>query len=323
MVKAFKKGKGNCTDVNLALVSLLKRADVYACPVILNTRDHEQINLVYPLISKFNYTIVYIRVDGKSYLLDATQKTLPFGTLPYRCLSGYGRIIRTDLRKKNNWVKLYNGTKLNEMINASLALDEEGNLKGKLNIVERGYAALLSRKISLDGKNKQKIQVDRKAKEKFKGLSVNKFTQENLTVLHKPYKRNYEVSIKEQSLVAGNMIYFNPLLYWKENENPFKLNKRVFPIDFGYQYNLYYYLNLKIPPSYKVETLPEEKLIMLPNNDGRFTYSVKQVNDRELIITSRFNINKAVFDPSLYKGLKEFYAQIIDKQSEQIVLKKK
>jgi len=323
ITKTFRKGQGSSADINLALVSLLKRAGLYACPVILSTRDHEQINRFYPLINKFNYTVAYVSIQGKDYLIDATQKTLPFGLLPYRCLNGYGRIVRTDLRGKNNWIKLYNGTKLNESVNVLLKLDENGKLEGKLNIVERGYAAVFSRAISLEGKNNEKIKVDQKTKEKLKGLKVKSFEQQNLTKLNKPYQRNYEISIDEQSLVAGNRIYFNPLLYWKEDDNPFKLKHRIYPIDFGYKYNLYYYLNLKIPANYIVESLPKERLVLLPNEHGKFAYSVKQINNQELIIVSRFNINKPIFNSEEYKILKEFYAQIIDKQSEQIVLKRK
>jgi hypothetical protein len=37
---------------------------------------------------------------------------------------------------------------------------------------------------------------------------------------------------------------------------------------------------------------------------------------------SKLNINKTLFLPSEYANIKEFYAQVVAKQNEQVVLKK-
>ena len=33
-----------------------------------------------------------VEINGKSYFLDATEKQLPFGMLPFKCLNGFDRI---------------------------------------------------------------------------------------------------------------------------------------------------------------------------------------------------------------------------------------
>ena len=71
-----------------------------------------------------------------------------------------------------------------------------------------------------------------------------------------------------------------------------------------------------------MDELPQSKAIGLPANAGRYTYSVTQAR-RVLNILSNFQINQSIFVPQEYAHLREFYNQVVAKQAEQIVLKKK
>lgn len=54
---------------------------------------------------------------------------------------------------------------------------------------------------------------------------------------------------------------------------------------------------------------------------GSFEY-LNQKNEHTLLLKSVLRINKATFDPENYNNLKDYYAEIIKKQSEMIVFKK-
>jgi hypothetical protein len=71
-----------------------------------------------------------------------------------------------------------------------------------------------------------------------------------------------------------------------------------------------------------VEEIPQAKVIALPANAGRFTYSITQAGNLINIVNS-FQINKSIFSQAEYPNLREFYNQVVAKQTEQIVLKKK
>lgn len=60
----------------------------------------------------------------------------------------------------------------------------------------------------------------------------------------------------------------------------------------------------------------------MPENAARYTYSVAQ-NGNIISLTSMFHINKSLFTQLEYPYLREFYNQVVAKQAEQIVLKKK
>jgi hypothetical protein len=61
---------------------------------------------------------------------------------------------------------------------------------------------------------------------------------------------------------------------------------------------------------------------MLPENSARYIFSVSQ-NGNLVTVTSFLSINKSIFTQLEYPNLREFYNQVVAKQAEQIILKKK
>jgi hypothetical protein len=60
----------------------------------------------------------------------------------------------------------------------------------------------------------------------------------------------------------------------------------------------------------------------MEGNSASLIYDVSQLGNT-IKVTSIFAINKTMFLPEEYAALKEFYNQVIKKQSEPIILKKK
>ena len=125
----------------------------------------------------------------------------------------------------------------------------------------------------------------------------------------------------DQSTVAGNLIYINPLFKWGIEENPFKLAKREYPVDFGSPFDKTCFVKIAIPEGYAVEEVPQSKVLVLPEMAGKLLFNVNVMN-KTIVITSNFQINKSLFTQEEYESLREFYAQVVAKHAEQIVLKK-
>jgi hypothetical protein len=79
---------------------------------------------------------------------------------------------------------------------------------------------------------------------------------------------------------------------------------------------------IKVPNGFGVDELPKGKVFMLPGNAARFTFNVTQTGDL-INVVSVLQINKSLFTQDEYPDLREFYTQVVAKQAEQIVLKKK
>ena len=78
---------------------------------------------------------------------------------------------------------------------------------------------------------------------------------------------------------------------------------------------------INLPEGITVETIPEQAQIVLPGNAGSISYSVKYDNNT-LTISQRTKITKLEYLPEEYPILREFFARIIEKSGEQIVLKR-
>ena len=78
---------------------------------------------------------------------------------------------------------------------------------------------------------------------------------------------------------------------------------------------------MAIPEGYEVEEMPKSVRFKLNDDEGMFEYLIAN-RDGRLQLRSHIVLNKANFDMEDYEALREFYAFIIKKQGEQIVLKK-
>ncbi|MCR5887085.1 hypothetical protein LRS06_04695 [Hymenobacter sp. J193] len=107
-----------------------------------------------------------------------------------------------------------------------------------------------------------------------------------------------------------------------EEENPFRLADRRFPVDFGAGHDETLMLTFTLPEGYEVEELPKNAAVALPDNGGRFQYLINPTPGG-LQVVSRISFTKAAYSAEEYANLREFYSLIVAKHAERIVLKKK
>jgi hypothetical protein len=313
--KLHEKRKGSSGDINLYLASMLEKAGLDVDMVLISTRDHGFIRESAPMRSQFNYAACAVRLADKTIFVDATEKYLPAGVLPVRCLNGQGLVIS---EKRHGWINLETKTKAKTTISADLTVVETGDLKGKLNYSRDGYDALRMRK---EFKNKgQESYV-----KEFLGTrpwEIEKSEFQNLEEIDKSIKEIHDLTIHDHATTAGDVIYINPFVTSQIVSNPFKSEKREYPVDFGSAIDQVYMCKLSIPEGYSIDELPESKIFLMPGNAAKYLYNVARLGNA-VIITSTFQINKNIFLQMEYSNLREFYNQVVAKQAQQIVLKKK
>ncbi|MTI30312.1 DUF3857 domain-containing protein [Cytophagales bacterium RKSG123] len=311
----FNKRVGNSADINLLLIAMLQEAGLEADPVILSTRNNGRVMQMYPIITKFNYVISKVSLDGKYFLLDATDPFRSIGMLPYNCLNGQGFVIKKGMEE---WVDLLNKEIFMESHQATLAFNDEMELTGKIQKMYKGFSANRKR-ISLSG-GEEKYQEE--LEEKYEGWELNELQFKNKGEIGKPFVEDMDVVIPSEGEMGDDIIYLDPMIAGdKLEENPFKSEKRTYPVDFGSPIRGQYILNLDLPDGYVVEDMPENANLALPENGGRFTYAIS-VKGKRLQLVSSFLIRKTLFVPEEYSSLKEFYNMYIAKCAEKIVLKK-
>jgi len=140
---------------------------------------------------------------------------------------------------------------------------------------------------------------------------------DSLNNYNDPVSVHYDFSISPDE----DIIYFNPLLTEAYKSNPFSAATRNYPVEMPYTSNEVITVNMEIPKGYKVDELPKSERVKLNDNDGMFEYLV-QADAQMIQLQCKLRINKANFNPEDYDTLRDFYARIVKKQSEQIVFKK-
>lgn len=315
--KAYRERSGNSADINVMLVSLMREAGIEAYPVLISTRNNGHIQFERPSIAQFNYVIALARINGNDFFIDATDPHYPFSMLPERCINGDGRLID---EKSGNWVTVKPGGMVKEVVSSNLVIDDNGVLTGKISKIKSEYA-------SIDFRNKVKNangmdDFISSLSEKNPGLSIKSYNVENIDSLSAPVKVEYDIILDNHSRQVGDFIYLDPLITEKMEENPFKPEKRVFPVDLVYPNEHLVSVNIKVPEGYTVESLPQATAVKLPEKGGMFLFSCNKLGNN-ISVTSRIALNKAFFTQNEYPYLKEFFNQVVAKHAEQIVLKKK
>jgi len=314
----IKEKVGNSAEINLLLLNLLRKLDIKAHPVIMSSRSNGSLLLSYPSLNKLNYVIVYVELEDKKYLLDATDDDLPIGLLPVRSLNETGRVLYLDKRTTEEISLLPDGKESDvEMITVSFNNDLD--LSGKVSILKKEYAALNFRN-HFKTYNSEEDYLENFMKEHV-GLNISNCEIENMEDIYKPIRLHYSFTLKNHVQKLDSLLLLNPFLHLMMKENPFILEKRKYPVSFPYLKNKTITIKINLPTGYRVQELPKPMVLSLPDNAGKVIYQMVHTNNT-LTLSYKYMLNKHKFLPNEYSYLREFYNQIINKQSELVILEK-
>ncbi|MDT3402386.1 transglutaminase domain-containing protein [Mucilaginibacter terrae] len=318
--KTLDTHTGNVADINMCLIVALNAAGINTDAVLLSTREHGLINMLYPVVGDFNYIIAKANIGNKSYLLDATDPILPFGMLPVDCINGKGRVMVADWNKPSYWMDMeasHRRTLTNMM---DLTLQPNGKLTGTIRNYLYGYEALDKRRAI-----KKFNTIDEYVEnldEKLAKLKIKKFEITNVDSLDLPISETFEVEMDLYKDMSNNRLAFNPYLLNRITTNPFKLEERVYPVDMGTASEKKIILTIHLPEGYSIETPPKNTGLVLPNNGGSFK-TVYEANENGAYTFSHIiQMNRPVYSSEEYPYLKEFYNKIIQAEQADIIFKK-
>ncbi len=310
----MEDGKADSGEFNLALIALLRRAGIAASPVLISTRSHGVTQVQYPIVDQFNHVIVEATIDGVTTLLDAGSSFRPMGLLRVESLNERGWTI-VD-KNEHHWVKIQ-PSKAAEVYFATLELTEEGDLSGQLKIQYKGYDAVSARRKYAE---KKEAYWEEWLTARYPDAEVEEIESKNVDALEKPFQIQMKVKLNNSKLV-GDFIYLNPIIYSFYEKNPFKLEKRNYPVDIPYPIKEQLIVNLIVPDGYTVDALPDPINVVFENGKGKFRYLAK-VEGQQVQITSLIDLQQIQFLPSEYPIVKGLFDRVAEAYGEQIVLKK-
>jgi hypothetical protein len=309
----FKNKNGSVSDINLLLIAMLKHENIEADPVILSTRSHGLAHEIYPLMSRYNYVLAEVMIDGATIDLDASRPALGFGKLPLECYNGYARIISKLPALLDFKPEVLTENKLTTVF---IMPNEKGELEGTFTTIPGYYESYDIRK-----KIKEKGETDF-----FKKISTAYGTDVEITKPHVDSLQNTEKPVTVQydfkiNNAGESIVYFNPMMSEAYNSNLFKAAERKYPVEMPFTFDETYILNLQIPDNYTLEEIPKSAKVSFNDGDGYFEYLVDKIGNG-IQMRSRITMKKANFPAEEYNSLRDFFGYIVKKQSEQVVFKK-
>ncbi|WP_299440534.1 DUF3857 domain-containing protein [uncultured Aquimarina sp.] len=306
---------GNVTELNVLLHNIFKQQGFSVKPVLLSTRNNGYATKIHPVLTDFNYLIVQLSIDKETHLLDATEKTLAFGQIPFRCLNQYARLL--DFKKGSSWIDIKPKKRSIHNYREKITLTDELLIKGASKYLYNGYHAYFKRKA-----------FQKASKENFlnnilpedEDLTISEPSVQNENDVEKPFIE--EINFTKTAENIDDIIYLKPFTKTFFTKNPFKLNERTYPVDFGYKDYYSHIVFVDIPEDYEFLDIPKNHTYKLPGNAGKLNI-LFQLHGKKLTINHTITFLSSYYPTEYYDSLKEFFNLIVDIENNTVITIKK
>jgi hypothetical protein len=313
----YSRGTGNVADINLLLVRLLRESGIHASPVVLSTRDNGSLDPSRATPDRINYVVASTTIGNNRYLVDAADPFSTVDLLPPQCLNGQGIIIDET---GGAWLGLLPEEISTNRKNFELTMNMEGIFSGNIENKLTGYEAYLFRKEN-HSLSDVPAYLDKIMKAN-PGLRLTGWESTSPDSFEVPLTEKYACVLTGMCSVEGEVLAFRPLLTEAREVNPFRPEKRDFPVEFSYRFSEQCSVRIKIPEGCEILSVPSPLHIRLPGQAAEYNFNIDLEEDR-IVCTSNLQINKMRFMPDEYAELRNFCEAVKARQAEKVILKKK
>jgi len=314
--ETLEEKKGNKVEKNLLLISMLKNAEFESYPVIISTKNYGSFNPNLMDLDQFNHCIVCVVLNKKKIFLDTRDKYCPLGILPITSSVSKGFLVNED---KGQVVPIKLPPARNDHeVETNVTMQIDGLVNTEMKIKCDGYVAMGERK-KIDKEDETKDYIKDLIDDIHENAVLDTFTISNLDSIYKPLEMSITFNIPEYAQIIENMIYFSPVLLTKLNDNPFKKEKRLFPVDYSYTVSLSEISKIVLPEVFKISELPKKTKTSIKKISF---ISLMLKSDNTIEITRNYRRRKTSVSPYEYKDLKKMYDKMLEADESQIVLEK-
>lgn len=312
----IKRKRGRSDEKNLLLIAMLNAAGLDARPLLISTRDNGRFQEDQPQLQQLNRTIAHVPIDDRVYFLDANDEQCPFDLLPPNFLSEKGFLVKEDEGEVVAIPTPKDAAMRRSTTRARLT--ENGDLLCRTTIEFEGYRGRTEREKLT--KKKPRPYVEEILETRFGEVSVDTFQIARDREVDLPLEVQIEYRIQNYAQVVGDMIYCPSALLHQLKSNPFKREKRYFPVEFNYGFASEETVDLALPPEFEVVELPEVQTVA---SLGLRFRSACDADSNGVQFQRTFSVNRVFYTPAQYPRLRNAYSQIASADQGQVVLRRK
>jgi len=304
----YKKKSASSAGLSFTMIGLLRAMDIPAYPVLSGIRENGNLILEAPVTDQFKHTMVYTVIDGAEMVIDMGDKNRPIDLLNIHSLNFYGLVIK---EKKCEWTPL-KPTMSNSLYMVESTIKED-QLIGKIKTRFTGYEGLrLEEEYSngIEGLFKAVFPT---------GIATDTEVSE-MTTEHPSHTSSINFKIDYETI--DDVMFVYPVMFSDFIENPFKLEKRYYPIEFTYPFTEKGIFKFTIPDGYELDEIPSS--IVTKSPDGQLLYKiVAEQKENVVSVLSTITVKETFFSMQNYQALKGFFGGYSELIQAPIVLKKK
>ncbi|HPV42923.1 MAG TPA: DUF3857 domain-containing protein [Spirochaetota bacterium] len=310
----FHTRMGDCKDVSLLLVALLREAGIDARLALIRTRDRGRAYLAAPFAGEFNHAICYVNI-GKGFFLDATAPDTGIRELP-----ADDRAVDAFVMDDKGWKFITTGgdfyyRNLVEIHN-DVTITNAGDAEIRRSLLKQGETAPEARARLMD-RERYVQYLNEFWNSYFPGSSVRDLAVSSMAV-DEPVRSGYTVSVPGFSRNIDRTIIFDasPVRYDLYDVYALSPN-RTYPVVLAGGGTARTVTRFAIPGGYRVSRLPRNERFNGDDYSAAFNYSY---SGRTITVESVIDLKKTFVETAAYRRFREFTRLVDRKERERIIL---
>jgi transglutaminase-like putative cysteine protease len=314
-----ERGYGDCKALTNYMKALLEAAGIassYALisnglPAVNDLRDFPS--------QRFNHVILCVP-DGKdSIWLECTSQDSPFGHLGAGNESRYALLIGPEGGSLVSTPSSAAGDNRQARV-TTLRLDRKGNATAEARTSYSGNQQDYVRAALLKATPEERERWIRESVD-LPSFTLRSADYSGMLPRAPEVTLRIAIDIPRYASSAGKRLIFNPNLMEHRTSIPKAMEKREFPLRFGYPYVDVDTVHIHIPEGYAVEGLA--KPVELRTDFGSFRSEVSAVDDSTLLLTRRLELAVRELPAVRYAEYREFIGKVVfaDKAVASVVIR--
>lgn len=305
-----QKKSGTEDEINILLLEMLQAANIPAWPLLIGTRDKTVFVPRLCMEHQFNHLITFTEIDSSVVYLDASSKYCPFGILRPKSRVTGGLLIDG---KKSQLVRILLTDPESYRVDLTkMYIGSDGVVKCSTCTKFSGYFA------SRYGGRCDAEKPEEFLEDYYLGRLHTTYDAGTPVFQHESpglFQMDVTYRLDDYIRKLDNNLVIRPVRY-DFSENPFKSEKRFFPVDFDYPFVYENMVLISLEDSTLSRTLPGPISINIPG--ASFTRNC-MFDGVRVIVKSRLAVEKPIFPQALYAQLRDFFSEVVSSTEDEII----
>ncbi len=295
---------------NLLLVQMHRAVGMDAFPILISTRDNGRVYPDNPDERQFNHLLAYLEFGDGWAILDATNKNNPYGILPPNCLVSVALLLDKD---QSQLIRIPDNPQQSMRTDeVTMCVDAEGKVSCSTLCSFTGYYASEFSEM-YEGTPEEEFVKERFVEPLNVAYSLDRY--ECGLDSSGRFVSRIDFSSEELAEKLDNNLVIKPVCYCFR-ENPFKSEKRFFPVDFQYPREYRRIVKILLPDNVESVQLPVDTTISMT---GAIFERKSSGADSCVTITSTVTIQQPLFNPVHYPQLRRFFSSVALASEDELI----